>query len=56
MKTRGFDEPLFLLPFDHRGSFQTKLFSWKGMLRPVQTAECARRYRKFVDILKKART
>ena len=22
MRTTGFDEPLYILPFDHRGSFQ----------------------------------
>ena len=41
MKTRGFDEPLYILPFDHRGSFQTKLFGWKGTLCPAQTADIA---------------
>lgn len=39
MKTPGFDQPLYLLPFDHRGSFVTKLFGWHGALRPKQTAE-----------------
>src|SRR5262245_37105673 len=37
----GFDKPLYILPFDHRGSFQTKLFGWKGTLTPEQTAEIA---------------
>src|SRR5262245_31509704 len=37
----GFDKPLYILPFDHRGSFQTKLFGWKGALTPEQTAEVA---------------
>ena len=37
----GFDKPLFILPFDHRGSFQTKMFGWKGKLTPEQTAEIA---------------
>jgi 5-dehydro-2-deoxygluconokinase len=37
----GFDKPLYILPFDHRGSFQTKMFGWKGMLTPEQTAEIA---------------
>ena len=37
----GFDRPLYILPFDHRGSFQTKLFGWKGKLTPEQTAEIA---------------
>ena len=32
MRTAGFDKPLYILPFDHRGSFQTKMFGWKGTL------------------------
>jgi 5-dehydro-2-deoxygluconokinase len=39
--THGFDKPLYVLPFDHRGSFQTKLFGWKGTLTADQTAEIA---------------
>ncbi len=27
--TIGLDKPLYILPFDHRGPFQTKLFGWK---------------------------
>jgi myo-inositol catabolism protein IolC len=41
MKTTGYDKPLYILPFDHRGSFQTKMFGWKGTLTPEQTAEVA---------------
>jgi myo-inositol catabolism protein IolC len=37
----GFNEPLYILPFDHRGSFQTKMFGWTGTLSPSQTAEIA---------------
>ncbi len=37
----GFDQPLYVLPFDHRGSFQTKMFGWHGALSPEQTAEIA---------------
>src|SRR5262245_4249496 len=37
----GFNKPLYVLPFDHRGSFQTKMFGWKGALTPEQTAEIA---------------
>jgi len=29
MTTVGFDRPLYVLPFDHRGSFQTKMFGWR---------------------------
>ena len=39
--TIGFDKPLYILPFDHRGSFQTKLFGWKGTLTSDQTAQIA---------------
>ena len=41
MTTLGFDKPLYILPFDHRGSFQTKMFGWKGALTIGQTAEIA---------------
>ena len=39
--TVGYDKLLYILPFDHRGSFQTKMFGWKGALTPAQTAEIA---------------
>jgi 5-dehydro-2-deoxygluconokinase len=39
--TSGFDQPLYLLPFDHRESFETKLFGWEGALSAAQTAEIA---------------
>src|SRR5438128_1219372 len=39
--TIGYDKPLYILPFDHRGSFQTKLFGWKGPPTPDQTAQIA---------------
>lgn len=38
---RGFDRPLYILPFDHRGSFQTRLFGWKTPLSDAQTTEIA---------------
>jgi myo-inositol catabolism protein IolC len=41
MKPRGFSKPLYVLPFDHRGSFQTKMFGWTGTLTDQQTAEIA---------------
>ena len=41
MKTVGFDKPLYILPFDHRGSFQSKMFGWKGALTAEQTAQIA---------------
>ena len=39
--TLGYSQPLYILPFDHRGSFQKKLFGWEGSLTPEQTAEVA---------------
>ena len=39
MTPRGFDRPLYILPFDHRGSFETGMFGWHGDLTPDQTAK-----------------
>ncbi len=39
--TLGHPTPLYLLPFDHRGSFPTGMFGWKGALSPEQTAKIA---------------
>jgi myo-inositol catabolism protein IolC len=52
--TPGYDKPLYILPFDHRGSFQTKMFGWKGSLRPEQTAEIAATKQVIYDGLKAA--
>jgi myo-inositol catabolism protein IolC len=41
MTNIGFNKPLYILPFDHRGSFQKKMFGWDGALSPQQTAEIA---------------
>lgn len=39
--TNGYDNPLYFLPFDHRGSFKTGMFGWKGAITPEQTAQIA---------------
>ena len=49
MNTIGFDKPLYILPFDHRGSFQKKMFGWDGELSPQQTAEIAAAKRVIYD-------
>jgi myo-inositol catabolism protein IolC len=49
MMALGFDRPLYVLPFDHRGSFQTTMFGWKGTLTPEQTAEIAGAKRVIYD-------
>jgi len=41
MTSIGFDKPLYILPFDHRGTFQTQMFGWKGPLTLEQTAQIA---------------
>ncbi len=51
---RGYDRPLYILPFDHRGSFQTKLFGWKPPLSETQTAEVAGTKRVIYDGFKSA--
>jgi 5-dehydro-2-deoxygluconokinase len=52
--TIGYDQPLYILPFDHRGSFQTKMFGWKGELTPAQTAEIAAAKQVIYDAFKAA--
>ena len=49
MRPLGFDRPLHLLPFDHRGSFQTKMFGWQGRLTPEQTEQIAGAKRVIYD-------
>jgi myo-inositol catabolism protein IolC len=41
MAPRGFEHPLYVLPFDHRGSFETGMFGWHGDLTAEQTAQIA---------------
>ena len=54
MTTIGFDKPLYVLPFDHRGSFQTRMFGWKGALTAEQTAEIAAAKQVIYDAFKAA--
>jgi 5-dehydro-2-deoxygluconokinase len=41
MTDLGFTQPLYILPFDHRGSFESGLFGWKGALSDEQTERIA---------------
>ena len=52
--TRGFDRPLYILPFDHRGSFETGMFGWKGTLTGEQTAQIAEAKQVIYDGFKAA--
>jgi myo-inositol catabolism protein IolC len=56
LTTLGFDNPLYILPFDHRGSFQTKMFGWEGPLTAEQTAEIAAAKQVIYDGFKAAVT
>ena len=52
----GFNRSLYILPFDHRGTFQTQMFGRKGALTPGTVsrqgavAAIANRYREFANI------
>jgi myo-inositol catabolism protein IolC len=39
--TIGYDKPLYILPFDHRGTFQKNMFGWTGALAAEQSAKIA---------------
>jgi 5-dehydro-2-deoxygluconokinase len=54
MMTLGFEKSLYILPFDHRGSFQKKMFGWDGALSAEQTAEIAAAKRVIYDAFKQA--
>jgi myo-inositol catabolism protein IolC len=54
MRNLGFNEPLYILPFDHRGSFQKRLFGWEGSLTPEQTGQIAAAKQVVYDGLKSA--
>ena len=54
MTPRGFDKPLYVLPFDHRASFQAGMFGWKGALTPEETAQISSAKRAIYDGFKSA--
>jgi myo-inositol catabolism protein IolC len=54
MTPRGYDQPLYVLPFDHRGSFETGMFHWHGALTTEQTAQIAEAKRVIYDGFKAA--
>jgi 5-dehydro-2-deoxygluconokinase len=47
MKDLGFTRDMYIMPFDHRGSFQEKLFGIKGQPTAEQTKEIAS-YKKII--------
>jgi 5-dehydro-2-deoxygluconokinase len=52
--TLGYAKPLYILPFDHRGSFQKGMFGWSGSITAEQTAEIARTKQVIYDGFKAA--
>lgn len=54
MAIRGYQKPLYILPFDHRGSFETGMFGWKGDLDAEQTAQIAAAKRVIYEGFQKA--
>jgi myo-inositol catabolism protein IolC len=49
MMPRGYDRALYILPFDHRGSFQKRMFGWNSPLNEAQTAAIAAAKRIIYD-------
>jgi myo-inositol catabolism protein IolC len=54
--TLGYNKPLYILPFDHRATFQRGMFGWKGSLTPEQTAQITAAKMVIYDALKAAVT
>jgi len=52
--TVGFDKDLYVLPFDHRATFQKKMFGWTGVLAPEQTAQVTAAKQVIYDAFKAA--
>ncbi len=49
MKATGFEGQLYVLPFDHRASFETKMFGLEGPPTPEETAKIADAKRVIYD-------
>src|SRR5450432_1830520 len=49
MKDIGFDRALYVLPFDHRASFETKMFGFEGPITPEETAKIVEAKRVIYD-------
>jgi 5-dehydro-2-deoxygluconokinase len=47
----GYDQPLYILPFDHRASFSKELFGWDGPLTGEQIAQIAAIKRVIYDAI-----
>jgi myo-inositol catabolism protein IolC len=54
--TIGFDKQLYILPFDHRATFQKKMFGWDGAVTEEQTVQIAATKQVIYDAFKAAIT
>jgi myo-inositol catabolism protein IolC len=52
--TLGYNKLLYILPFDHRATFQTDMFGWRGPISPEQTAQIAAAKEVIYEALKAA--
>jgi len=50
----GYNKPLYILPFDHRSSFEKGLYGWSGSLTPEQAAKMATTKEVIYDAFKLA--
>lgn len=50
----GYNKPLYILPYDHRSSFEKGLYGWTGALSPEQTGRIARTKEVIYDAFKLA--
>ena len=50
----GYNKPLYILPFDHRSSFEKGLYGWSGSLTPEQAAKMASTKEVIYDAFKLA--
>lgn len=50
----GYSQPLYILPFDHRSSFEKGLYGWSGALTPDQRAQVSRAKEVIYDAFKAA--
>jgi Uncharacterized protein conserved in bacteria (DUF2090) len=50
----GYNKPLYILPYDHRSSFEKGLYGWSGALSPEQTDRIAKTKSVIYDAFKLA--
>jgi len=52
--TIGYNKPLYILPYDHRSSFEKGLYGWSGALNAEQTDRIAKTKEVIYDAFKLA--